>query len=120
MTKEYKHKIYKIKKAITMINLGGNYIARIFLNAKPNSNRVIMYIHFLLKLKQPILMNEYKARLLIFLVDGNKNYYNLLGKQVTKTTRKYPVQRTEDLRGRKFSKNFGAAFLSYSCFYPET
>ena len=50
-----------------------------------------MYIYFLLKLKQPILVNEYKASLLIFLVDGNKNYYNVLGKQVTKTTIKYPV-----------------------------
>lgn len=79
-----------------------------------------MYIYFLLKLKQPILVNEYKASLLIFLVDGNKNYYNVLGKQVTKTTRKYPVQRREDLRGRKVSKNFGAGFWSYSCFYTET
>lgn len=79
-----------------------------------------MYIYFLLKLKQPILVNEYKASLLIFLVDGNKNYYNVLGKQVTKTTIKYPVQRREDLRGRKVSKNFGAGFWSCSCFYTET
>lgn len=51
MTKEYKHKIYKIKKTITIINLGGNYIARIFLNAKPNSNKVIMYYLFFVEIK---------------------------------------------------------------------
>ena len=30
MTKEYKHKIHIRKNTITMINIGENYIARIF------------------------------------------------------------------------------------------